>query len=459
MGEEYEMIRRSRDLITDGISTKLLESCISEYRRGIERLNKLDEYYRGEHEIKNRVKRSVLSPNNKLVNNYPKYITDTACGYVLGNPIVYKDTGKQDLTGLQEYFKSIDIDTHDAELEKDLSVFGIGYELLYMDKEAKPKLALMDPRSAFVVYDDTVECNPLFGVTYYPQYGEDGTITKTVVKIYTENKELTYTSDSGSVNSMTFSSLSFVGEKEHYFNGVPLLQYWNNEEGMGDFEGVLSLVDAYNILQSDRINDKEQFLESILLVINMELTPEKAAQLKEEGIMHLLKDGDARYVTKTLNESETQVLANAVKDDIHKFSHTPDFTDEKFSGNTSGVAMAYKLLSLENLAKVKERFFKAGLRERLKLLSNINTIKGQAKLNVDTINIVMNRTLPVNELETAQMISLLKDTVSLETLLSKLPFIENTETEAKAVREQRKQAQEDMMLSFNRNGDNDDIDV
>ena len=345
-------------------------------------------------------------------------------------------------------------------MEKDLSVFGVGYELLYMDKDARPKLALMDPRSAFVVYDDTVECNPLFGVTYYPQYGEDGTITKTVIKVYTEAKELTYTADGDSLNSMSFSNLSFGGEKPHYFNGVPLLQYWNNEEGMGDFEGVLSQVDAYNILQSDRINDKERFVDAILLLLNAELTAEDAKKVIRDRIMELPgENADAKYLTKILNESETQVLANAIKDDIHKFSHTPDFTDEKFSGNTSGVAMAYKLLSLENLAKVKERFFKAGLRERLKLLSNINVIKGQAKLNVDTINIVMNRTLPVNELETAQMISLLKDTVSLETLLSKLPFIENTEQEAEAVREQKKQAQEDMMLTFNRNGDNDDIDV
>lgn len=454
------MIRRNSELIENGISTKLLEACIKEHRSGIKRLDRLDAYYRGEHDIKDRQIQGELAPNNKITNNYPKYITDTACGYVLGNPIVYKDSGKQDLTGLQEYFKSIDIDTHDAELEKDLSVFGVGYELLYMDKDARPKLSLMDPRSAFVVYDDTVECNPLFGATYYPQYGEDGTITKTVIKVYTEAKELTYTADGDSLNSMSFSTLSFVDEKAHYFNGVPLLQYWNNEEGMGDFEGVLSQVDAYNILQSDRINDKERFVDAILLLVNAELETEAARKLIRERILQLpAENADARYITKTLNETETQVLANSIKDDIHKFSHTPDFTDENFSGNTSGVAMAYKLLSLENLAKVKERFFKSGLRERLKLLSNINAIKGQAKLNVDTINIVMNRTLPVNELETAQMISLLKDTVSLETLLSKLPFIENTEQEAEAVREQRKQAQEDMMLTFSRNGDNDDVDV
>ena len=108
------MIRRNSELIENGISTKLLEACIKEHRSGIKRLDRLDAYYRGEHDIKDRQIQGEFAPNNKITNNYPKYITDTACGYVLGNPIVYKDKGKQDLRVLQEYFKSKDIDTNDA---------------------------------------------------------------------------------------------------------------------------------------------------------------------------------------------------------------------------------------------------------------------------------------------------------------------------------------------------------
>lgn len=35
-------------------------------------------------------------------------------------------------------------------------------------------------------------------------------------------------------------------------------------EAQGDFEQVVSIIDAYNIVMSDRVNDKEQFVDAIL---------------------------------------------------------------------------------------------------------------------------------------------------------------------------------------------------
>ena len=45
-------------------------------------------------------------------------------------------------------------------------------------------------------------------------------------------------------------------ESVHLFSKVPVIEYVNNSERLGDFEVVLPLIDAYNMLQSDRINDK-----------------------------------------------------------------------------------------------------------------------------------------------------------------------------------------------------------
>ena len=41
----------------------------------------LEGYYRGDHDILRVVKRDSTAPNNKIVNNMAKYITDTAVGY------------------------------------------------------------------------------------------------------------------------------------------------------------------------------------------------------------------------------------------------------------------------------------------------------------------------------------------------------------------------------------------
>ena len=49
----------------------------------------LERYYRGDHPILHTTKKDSTAPNNRIVNNMPKYITDTAVGYFLGKPVVY----------------------------------------------------------------------------------------------------------------------------------------------------------------------------------------------------------------------------------------------------------------------------------------------------------------------------------------------------------------------------------
>ena len=46
--------------------------------------------------------------------------------------------------------------------------------------------------------------------------------------------------------------------------GIPVIEYLNNKLAIGDFELQIPLIDAYNALMSDRITDKEQFIDAIL---------------------------------------------------------------------------------------------------------------------------------------------------------------------------------------------------
>ena len=57
-------------------------------------------------------------------------------------------------------------------------------------------------------------------------------------------------------------------------------------------------------------------------------------------------DAKAEYIARTFDESGMEVLRKAIKEDIYTFSHVPNLTDENFVGNSSGVAMEYKLLGL-----------------------------------------------------------------------------------------------------------------
>lgn len=48
--------------------------------------------------------------------------------------------------------------------------------------------------------------------------------------------------------------LNLEAIEEHYWQDVPFVEYINNEERRGDFEGVITEIDAYNKAQSNTAN-------------------------------------------------------------------------------------------------------------------------------------------------------------------------------------------------------------
>jgi SPP1 family phage portal protein len=395
------MIIKSREFLNDdgSVPDKLLHTCIVEHGRQKERLETLFNYYDGKHDITNRTMTDGL-PNNKLVCNHAQYISDMATSYVFGVPVQYGGGEETQIKELNDHYTDIDEDSHNNELGLDMSIFGHALELIYMSNEESPRVMLSsyNPMNSFLVCDDTVEHEPMFAVTYSQKIDIDNQILGYNVIVITDKCQYKYF-----VKELSTENFVLKEEKEHYFKGVPVIEYRNNKFGKGDFEPVLTLIDAYNLLQSDRINDKEQLVDAILAVYGMsfgdneEEMSKTAKFLKEHKILEIPDTGSrAEWLVKNLNETETEVLKKSIKDDIHEFSKVPCLTDENFVGNASGVAMKYKLLGLEQLGKTKERYFKQGLRKRLQLTSNILGIKAR-QLDVSKIDITMKRSLPVDD--------------------------------------------------------------
>lgn len=443
-------IIKDRDLLNkDGsIPIKLLVKCISEHEQIVrEKYGKLEGYYDGKHKILSRTLSTETLPNNKIVANHAEYITDMATGYVFGTPVSYSGEGSEELNNI---FIEIDEDSHNNELALDLSIFGVGYELVYMNNEEipYPELAVVSPLNSFVVVDSTVKHKPMFGVTYFPKFDIDNNLKGYDINVYTEINKTHYF-----FNNLTSESPEIINVEEHYFNGIPLIEYKNNKKFKGDFEGVITLIDAYNLLQSDRVNDKEQVVDALLAVIGASLGDdedekvETAKLLKELKIIELDQGGDAKWLVKNLNETEIEVLKKSLKDDIHEFSKVPCLTDENFVGNASGVAMKYKLLGFEQLGKTKERYFKQGLRQRLKLMSNIENIRAK---NIDSsqIDIAMKRSLPVDDELAARIAQETEGFISWETRVKRFDEEIDIEEERKRLDEEKRKNMEDQQKMF-----------
>lgn len=411
----------------------------------VPRLKKLKDYYKGEHDILKRKKDVGLS-NNKIVVNHASYIADISSGYLTGIPTGYKS--EEDIETLTEALRKADASVQDADLASDLAIAGRAFELIYMDngEPARPKLAKADFLGAFVVYDNTVQHGEMFGVTYSPDYDIDDRLRGYDCVLYTDRYRQSFRLD---------TSFGFMGAEkpqEHFFGLVPLCEYWNNAYCSGDFEGVLPLIDAYNLLASDRVNDKEQFVNSLLVITGQVFgdddkeKSETYQAVVRKKFLELAEGSKAEFLTRQFSEGEVEILRKAIKEDIHTISKVPDISDSNFAGNVSGVAMAYKLLAFEMLARTKERFFKEGLRYRLKCLANVLAIQG-VRIDADNITITMKRSLPVNNAELAEMIATLEGRVSEETLISLLSFVEDAGKEREKVlaeQKEKSQAQDDL---------------
>lgn len=435
---------------------------IKKHQIDVVRLRKMKDYYEGKHKILGEEK------ENKLVCNHSKDIADTASAYFIGNPISYKS--KDDITDLLEALENAGADEVDGDNGLDLSVYGRAYEYIYT-KENETYLTIknLSPENTFMVYDDTIEQKELFAVYYYSRKDDtkDGVISY-IATVLTKNYKYTLNIwDNNNKQLMTEES------EEHYAGEVPIIEYFNNKMAIGDYELQIPLIDAYNVLMSDRVTDKEQFIDAILALYGVLLGDEDTdedgenkgsnamKQLKKEKLLELPADAKAEYLTRTFDEAGVEILKKAIEQDIHKFSHVPCLTDEAFGGNVSGVAMEFKLLGLENITKIKTRYYKKGLRKRLRIFTTyINKYKAK-NIEMTGITPTFTRALPKNLVEISQIVSNLWGKVSRKTLLSQIPFVEDVEAELEAVENESREAIEQQKELFGNEPNNlpeDDVD-
>lgn len=430
------------------IKKELVVKLIREHEKQIPRFKKLKKYYLGEHDILSK-QRAKNKPNYKPVCNHAKDIADTSTGYFMGNTISYSNSEDTDIDELLIAFDNAEVDESDHDNALDMAIYGVAYEYVYArENENILDIKSLEVENTFIVYDDSIEQQPLFGVYYFKRK---------------ENKADTETYQAVIMTKQFVYSIVLEGKEKgiisdkpipHNMGDIPIIEYKNNKYSIGDFEQQIGLIDSYNSLTANRINDKEQFIDSILVLYGARLGDDEEESIKameslaEHKLLELHPEARAEYLSKTLNENEVETLRNAVKQDIYTFSHIPNLTDENFAGNSSGVAMEFKLLGLEMITKIKQRYYVKGLKKRIKLFANY---LGLTQIAIDANSIIphFSRSLPKNLLEISQIVSNLDGKVSQETLLSQIPFVEDPMSEIEKVNEEKQEniAQNQLLLT------------
>lgn len=418
------------------ITEELLKKILKIHDEDIGRYKILQGYYEGKAKIFERTKDKNKS-NNKLVLDYPSYIIDVLLGLFVGKPISYtvKEENREKFKVIQDTLDLNNEQDENTEVAKMCGIKGRGYEIVYVDEESNIRFNEVNPENIVLVYDDKIIPKPIFAI-----YQAELTDVDNLGKESKDKKIIIYKKDIIQEFAKVKGDLHLLNEYPNPFGEVPVIEFLNNNEGIGDFERVLSLIDAINLSQSDTANDFEEFTNAILVLYGiLDTDNEDIRQLIEDRVLLLDESGqNAQWLIKEINDAALENYKNRLDRDIHKFAKVPNMNDENFAGNVSGESMKYKLFATNQIIAQKQRKFKTALEARFRLIINGLKIKSGLDIDYRDISIVFNENTPFNELDNINTVKAALDTgLSKQYALGKLRDIDDISEELKREEDER----------------------
>lgn len=392
------------------------------------RYKPLMEAYKTKYPIFSLPPKPDFKPDKRIAVNFAKYIVDTMNGFFIGIPIKI-DCDDPDIADYVEFLDQYnDHDDNNAELSKLCSIYGKGYEMYYVDDMGNIGITYLSPEESFMIYDDSILERPRY-----------------FCRIYTDADDTVYVSVS---DSRTVRYASMEGglhwvdeERSHGFDGVPATEYRENEEEIGIFEPVLTMINEFNEAISEKANDVAYFSDAYLKILGAKVESNDLDQIRQNRIINFSgmydQNLDVDFLQKPDGDASQEHLLDRLQTLIFQISMVANISDENF-GSSSGIALKYKLQAMSNLALTKQRKFTSGMNRRYKLIFS-NPVSGMKADDWVKLNYTFTQNMPANLLEESQIAGNLAGIVSKQTQLSVLSCVDNVQQEM----DQIKQDEED----------------
>jgi len=341
------------------------------------------DYYKGDQPIRYRVKTIRDDVCNNVVENRAFEIVRFKNAQTFGEPIQLVSRKDDDKLNKQidiicDMMKDADKHVKDVTCGEWISATGIGFKAIQRKQDDIPfRIVVPTPLNTFIIYQQNTQ-EPLLavqqlkdtdGLFYYHCYSEK---FEYVIK----NSTLVPLTD-GQNNLGVYSRL-------HVYDGIPIVEYRNNSEGLSDIELVIDLLDAINNYQSNRVDAVQQFVQSFIKFVNCEIDRETFQKMKMDGVLAVKSNNsqnkaDVEIMTQELNQEQTQIA----KDDLWNSALSILAIPNK-QGNTGGDSQgAVELRNgwdfAKSAARLKDAFIVSSERRFIKLI--LEEVKRKMQIN------------------------------------------------------------------------------
>jgi SPP1 family phage portal protein len=414
----------------DELSTADIITLMYEIELFDRKYNTNSDYYYGKHKILNRVFDDPSKPNNKIVVNIPKYITQVRTGYFSSAPMTIDSINDDYMEDVMDVLNYNDFKTIFSQLDTYCSIYGHAFLVLYLDDNKQIRIRPQKPTDWLIIYDNSLEQKPKFAIRYYAWFDDTENQQMYDIELWTDKEIVVYEGSPLALNE--------VSRRPHYFGQLPVIEFMENESRQGAYESVIDLIDAYELMLSDTANTVSYFSDCYLILEGMDQTdPADINQMKNNRVLLIPEGTHASFLQKNINETYNENLIKRLQEQIFVVACTPLLSDSSFSSNSSGVAIQFKLYSMEKSIQNKENIFNAGFNRMFAIIRTMLNMMGASYTDEDQILLTFTRSLPLDLTSLADSISKLRGVVSNKTLMSQLDFITDVKLEQERINEEK----------------------
>lgn len=430
------MFHSAKELVEKDKEPKDLKKMIGQFQADqVERLNILESYSNGNnYTILNGRKR--LEPEKadyRIRHDLGGQASRFFTGYTVGQPISIGATDTDtELTSIDDFNTYNDIDALNRELVYDASRFGRAFELHYFDEFEQPAVALIDAKEMFTVRSADVK-KEIIAAVHCPIYNG-----KMFVTVYTDKEIVSYDNDWKETN-----------RKPNPYKMVPVVEWQNTRDRLGDWEKGIPIIDAYDASESDTANYMSDLNDAMLVIKgDVESTGMNASDIMQmkQANMLVLESGvghngqqtslEAGYIYKQYDVSGVEAYKSRLIKDFFRIVGLPNLQDDATFSATSGIAIRYKLVDLQQVTSVKRGFFIKALKRRYKLLQSLSeNLKGFEAVNANLLTFTFHENLPTDVWAEIQSAISSGMEVSQETLMESASFTDARKEKSRLMKE------------------------
>ena len=377
------------DSLDESNLIQALEKALPVHAKNAAQIDYLYRVYKGEQDVRWKTKQTRPEVNNKVCVNHANEIVTFKTAFLLSGPIQYtahnsgiSDSVSESVNQLNEFMRMESKESKDKTLVNWVHIGGICPRIIMpvpgaFRYGAPFRIGVPDPRKAFAIYNSDIWEDQIAGVALARDVDEN-----VVLNVYTD--KWYFRVKNGKI----------LQKSPHIMGEIPIIEYVNNDARLGAFEIVLPILNAINTLESNAVDNVQDFVNAYDVFQNCEIETEKYRQLTAGGGAVSVKSvnggNDVRVyrIASELNPTNVQTRIDSFTEDYLTICGMPN-RNGGLSTSDTGQAVIFRdgWSEAESRAKDTETSFVEPESKFVKIALNICRNKTGMVLDPEDIQI------------------------------------------------------------------------